>query len=267
MACEPLLDGADRLEILVEADAVGRAALAFHGGGVLHHEIEHAGVIALQRGEHGGMLRIDARQDGRAIAAEEAVEGELRDDLLGHGRVRIAPGDEGAVEAREAAAGGVDAGARRFEAELDRRERGTVADALRGELIDGGGAGVEIVAHGALDVAAGEPDRDLGPVAVAPDGVLVPEVLEEDEVVLEAGEGLQVRGDFVVFAIARRGPVLRPDAVRQEHEHHAEGRFGEGLRRVGRGLRHGLEPRQSQCGSGAAQKCPSGNRSEHPGPP
>ena len=56
----------------------------------------------------------------------------------------------------------------------------------RGELIDRDGAGIEIVGHGALDVAAGEPDRNFGPVSVAPDGVLVPEILEQHEVVLEA---------------------------------------------------------------------------------
>ena len=136
-----------------------------------------------------GIVGIQARDDGRFAGAEQAVEGELRNDLLGDGRVRVAPGDEGAVHAGEAAAGGIDAGAGGFEAEFEAGQRGAVADALRGELIDGGAAGIEIVAGGAFDIAAGEPGGDFGPVAVAADGLGVPEILEEQEIALQALRG------------------------------------------------------------------------------
>ena len=140
-----------------------------------------------------GVVGIQTRDDGRLAGAEETVEGELRNDLFGDGRVRVAPGDEGSVHAGEAAAGGIDAGAGGFEAEFDAGQHGAIADALGGELIDGGAAGIEIVAGGAFDVAAGEPGGDFGPVAVAADGLGVPEILEEQEIALQIFEGLEVR--------------------------------------------------------------------------
>ena len=69
-----------------------------------------------------------------------------------------------------------------------------VADALRGQLIDGGTAGIEIVARGALDVAAGEPGGDFGPVAVAADGLGVPEILQEQEVALQVSRAASGAG-------------------------------------------------------------------------
>src|ERR1700676_990602 len=125
----------------------------------------------------------------------------------------VAPGNERTVHAGESAAGDVDAVARRVDAELDRCERRAVANALRGQLVDGGGAGIEVIRGGALHVAAGKPDGYFGPVAVASDGILIPEIFEQDEIVLELFERLEVGRDLEVFAIAGRGPIFRAHAV------------------------------------------------------
>src|SRR6185437_16068495 len=82
----PLLDGAHRLEILVETDLVASAPLAPYFLRVVEHEIEHARVITLQSRNHGRIVRVQAGNYRRAVAAEEPVEGELRNDLFRDGR-------------------------------------------------------------------------------------------------------------------------------------------------------------------------------------
>ena len=57
---EPLLDVADGFEIFIQPDAVGSAPLAAHRFRAIHHQIQHAGVVALQRNEQRWILRIDA---------------------------------------------------------------------------------------------------------------------------------------------------------------------------------------------------------------
>src|SRR2546427_10503291 len=66
------------------------------------------------------------------IFPEQAVKGQLRNDLLRYRRVPVSPGDERAVHAGESASGDIDAGARRVDTPLDRRQRRQGADALRG---------------------------------------------------------------------------------------------------------------------------------------
>ena len=248
---QALFDRAHGFEVLVQPDAVGRTAVLAQVLGLVANEVEHAGVVALKRGDERGVVGIQTRRDGRFAGAEEAVEGELRNDLFGDRGMRVAPGDEGSVHAGKAAAGGIDAGAGGFEAEFEARQHGAIADALGGELIDGGAAGVEIVAGGAFDIAAGEPGGHFGPVAIAADGLGIPEIFEEEEIALQIFEGFEMGRELVVLAVAFGRPVLGTHSVGHVHEDHAQGRFGEGI--GGSGGRHSLEPGKGECGSGAAK--------------
>ena len=249
----PFLDGAHGFEVLVEFHLILRAGLAADGFGFVHDEIEDAGAVALQRIDDGGMIGVHAGNDGRGGVAIEAVEGQLGNDFLEHGRVGIAPGDERAVHAREASAGVIDTGAGGFEAQFEGGQHGFVADAFAGDLIDRSAAGVEILTAGALDISAREPGRNFDPMPAAADGLLVPEIAENEDVVPEGFERLEMPGEFEVFAVSRRVPEVRAHAVGHEEEGHAHGWFGE-LRLAcgGSGLGHGFEPWQRHCGAGAA---------------
>src|SRR5262249_36792666 len=97
---------------------------------------------------------------------------------------------------------GIDAGAGSVQAEFEGGEGRAIADALSGELVDGDGSRIEVVAHSPLYVPTGQPDRHLWPMPVAADRVLVPEILEEKEVTLESGKRLEMLRDFVVIALA-----------------------------------------------------------------
>src|SRR5262245_58031603 len=147
------------------------------------------------------MVRIETRNHRSRGVAEQAIEGQLRNDLLGHGGMRIAPGDRRAIDPRESAADVVDPAPRRVSAKLERGKGCRGADVPCGHLVHRRPAGIEITTGGALDVSTGEPGGYLGPMPVAADCVLVPKVLEQNEVAPEWFERLQVRRELVVFSI------------------------------------------------------------------
>ena len=93
--------------------------------------------------------------------------------------MRIPPGEKGAIHPRESSADVVDAGTRRIDAQLERRQRRIGAKMPRGHLIDRGSARVQVVSRGALDITAGKPGRHLRPVPVAANRILMPEILQE----------------------------------------------------------------------------------------
>jgi len=179
---EALLDGANAVEVFVKAGLIGFAATGAEGFGLFAHHIEDACVIALEGFDERVVPGVDPGNNFCFWIAEEPVEGELRNDLFRYGRLGVGPTEEGAESTRKAAASGVDACAGRIDAELEAGQGGTEADALRGELIDGGATGIEVTADGAFDIAATEPGWHFGPVAIAPDGVFVPKILDQQEV-------------------------------------------------------------------------------------
>ena len=120
--------------------------------------------------------------------------------------------------ARETAARRVDARARNVDAQFETRKSGLRSDMLRRELIDRRAAAIEIAPGGPLDVTAGEPRRIFRPVAVAAGRVLVPEILEQQEIALQAFERLQMRRELVVLAVARGCPMIGPHAVGPEEK-------------------------------------------------
>ena len=157
-----LFDGAHGAQIFVEFALVADAYFAAQSFRVFQHEIEHALVV----GGIYGACGVDR------CRAEETVEGLARIDFVGHRRRRGAPGNVRAVEARVAHVD-VHAGGVAFDAEFERRERGEVADALRGDLIHRDAVAAQVAAGGAFDRGAGEESAGLDVVAVAGVGFLV----------------------------------------------------------------------------------------------
>ena len=72
----------------------------------------------------------------------------------------------------------------RIDAEFERRQRGHVADAFRCDLIHGDRAAAQVAAGGARDGGAGEEAAGLHVVAVAGVGRGVPEIAEDEHLVL-----------------------------------------------------------------------------------
>ena len=119
----------------------------------------------------------------------------------------------------------------------------------RGDLVHAGPTGIEIVPRSALDVAAGKPRRDFGPMPVAPHGVLVPQVLNEEKIFAERLDGFQVRSDLIIVAIADGSPIVGPHTVWHEHVGHAQWRFGEA---ASRRPAYRFEPWEGHGGASAA---------------
>lgn len=83
----------------------------------------------------------------------------------------------------------VDAGGDRFDAEFEGRERREIAGTLGGELIHRNPVRADIVAGRASDGGAGEPAGGFDVMAVAGVGGAVPELGEDEQVVLCAARG------------------------------------------------------------------------------
>ena len=189
---DPLLDGADRVEVLVELAAVvaGRPGRAGRG-------------CRRPRGRGRSGRRRPAAAAG--LGAEEAVEGELGVDLAGDRRGRARPGDVRAVEPGVADVG-VDAGGHRLDAELERGQRGQHADPPGGELVDRHAAGVQVGAGGPVDRGAGQPGGVLDVMAVAGERAPVAQAGQDEDVVLVPGQGLEDGRELVVLALPLGGP-------------------------------------------------------------
>src|SRR5262245_46253043 len=94
--------------------------------GVVKHGIEHAGPQAAAL-EPVGIVR---------LVGEEPLEDQLRIDLGGKGRGRVAPGERVLIDARIAAVA-VAGAAEGFDAQLKRGKAGLVAELLSGNLVGG----------------------------------------------------------------------------------------------------------------------------------
>ena len=247
---DPLLDGADRVEVLVELAAVVLADPIPQGAGVVGDEVEDAPVV--DAGAAAG------------LGAEEAVEGELGVDLAGDGRGRARPGDVRAVEPGVADVG-VDAGGHRLDAELERGDRGQHADPPGRELVHRHAAGVQVGAGGPVDRGAGQPGGVLDVMAVAGERALVAQAGEHEDVVLVPGQGLEDGRELVVLALPLGGPGAGVAPVGPEEAGHPDrrpvvgpaGRGGQGARRGA----HGLQQRQADHRARAAEHRPPRDRS------
>jgi hypothetical protein len=59
------------------------------------------------------------------------------------------------------------------------------------------------------------------------DGFLVPEIAENEDIVLERFERLEMPGEFEILAVSGGVPQIRAHAVGHEEEGHPHGRLGE----------------------------------------
>ena len=93
-----------------------------------------------------GSFGLTLETTGARLLAEQAVERQLRDDLLGHRRVRIAPGNEGALHARRSRRPMLSMPVRGASMPSSKVGSGVLrADPLRRQLIHRSPAGIQIV--------------------------------------------------------------------------------------------------------------------------
>src|SRR4051794_24410565 len=100
-------------------------------------------------------------------------------------------------------------------------------------------------------------------MAVPPDRVLVPQILDQQEIVLEFGNRLQMRCNLKLFTIASWTPVSRANAVRQKQERHPRWRLRQPLFRSGSDA---LQPWKRKSHSRALQHCSASNSFRHTRP-
>jgi len=194
------------------------------------------------------------------VGSEQSVDGETRGGFFGHGGVRVAPGNERTQNAREAAADIVDPRTNRIETEFEGGQNAVVADRAGDELVDRGADGFEIAAVAALNEAAREPGRHFGPVAVAPDGFLVPEIFQQHQIGAVLVQRFEHRRHLPVVAVAFRRPVAGHH-VGHKHERGSKRRTRQGFCRAAdrtRG-RNGFHPREGHSGADAPEDIASGD--------
>ena len=162
------------IQVLVELGLVVGTDSAAQGLGVVEHEVEHAGVVRLQRLQYLGSLGVVTGDHGNGARAKEAVESQLRHDLLGHRGVWVTPGNVRSQKAGETTAYVVDPSAWLVDSQLEGGEGGAVADRSGHDLVHGSASRIQSAASSALDVSSGQPGGYLRPMPIAANRLFVP---------------------------------------------------------------------------------------------
>ena len=204
--CDPLLDVADRIEILVELALVGRADLPAQVAGVGQHGVEHALVAPLH------------------FVFEQPVEGQGRIELQRRGRGRRRPGNVRAVEHRVVL---VDRRVRLLAAQHQARHLGRAAVRLREQLIDAG-ARANLAAGG--ERRAGEQVARLRAVDVPLERLLVVQAADEQQLLAEVGQRREHLAQLHRLAFALGPPFLAVKAVAGEQHGQPHRRFARTVR-------------------------------------
>lgn len=244
---DTLFDFADRGEIFVELALIEGAQLAGDGLGGVAGEVEDAIAIESAAGAGGG---IEAGID----RAEEAFKDGAGIDLDGHGGVGFFPGQGVGVGATGAGVAITDhAGI--LAAQLKGSDTGLAGEVFGGYLIESS-AGVDVGAGGVFGDGAGqETAAGLGVSAAL--GLFAGEVGEtgdEGNVLAEGSERGEDALEFEAGAVG--GPILHDDAVGDINDGDAAGlRLGAA---AGEGGLHGIEEREADGDTGAAEKLAAG---------
>ncbi len=253
-AADALFEVAHRVEVLAELVPVGRPEGALEAQRLFRHRIEDA----------AGLPRLGAAVGGAAAVAEEPLEDHAGVRLHLERRRRVAPRDGVRVEAvaRVARDGG-----RLLEDQLERRQRGRLAELARGELVgggaelDGGGADAPAPLPG---VHAAQPRRGrprVVAVAVAERvGLPVGEAAQHEQPVVHRREGAEGRRQGEPGPGGGGHELLLDHPVGDVDEAQPGGRTRRGVRERGRRRHHGVEERQGHGGPHAAEKRPTGQR-------
>ena len=245
-ACDPLLDVADRTEVLVELPLIVLPELAGQIPRVLAHEVEDAltQLVAL-------------RPIGTGTRSEQPLEDQFRVHFFRERLRRRSPRHRRGVDARIARVT-VARHRARFAADLKRGQTRLIADARRGHLIDRHAvANVRPVRLHRMSTGEERGQRAsmiAAAVAMWP-GTIRREAGQDEHVFLHGSQRLHDRHQFKAGSLGLRRPVGHVDAVRHVQKGHPVGSrlHRRSIRRPRSQRPHRLQPRQGDRGTQALQ--------------